>query len=207
MTGMAYLVPVVCPGGLLHRNCRPVVCRVATRRLSLNNKVIRLCFGTSTKSEGGSVMAEEAIDHRTLARLVESGAVRAAHVISQAGGWGVIVTCGKIARPLAAQRGNVRLFSKLETVAVYLREIGISRFDVDVVDYDPERTRRARPDRSEALKRAHEAAAYDKWFRGQVQAALDDPQPSIPNEEVSARWAKKRARLAKKAKGAHGAKV
>jgi hypothetical protein len=58
-----------------------------------------------------------------------------------------------------------------------------------------------------ALKRAHKAAAYDKWFRGQVQDALDDPRPSVRNDEVSARWAKKRARLVKKAKGAHGAKV
>lgn len=152
-------------------------------------------------------MAEEAIDHKTLAKLVESGTVRAARVISQAGGWGIIVTCGKTARPLAAQRGKVRLFSKLETVAVYLRGIGIPRFDVDVVDYDPERARRARPDRSEALKQAHEAAAYAKWFRDQVQVALDDPRPSMPNEEVSARWAKKRAQLVKKAKGARGAKV
>ena len=152
-------------------------------------------------------MAEEAIDHKTLARLVESGVVRAAHVISRAGGWGIIVTCGKTARPLAAQRGKARLFSRLETVAVYLREIGIPRFDVDVVDYDPERARRTRPDRAEALKRAHEAAAYDKWFRSQVQVALDDPRPGIPHEEVSVRWARKRVQLAKKAKAAQGAKV
>ena len=152
-------------------------------------------------------MADDAIDHKTLAKLVESGAVRAARVISRAGGWGVIVTCGKTARTLAAQRGKVRLFSKLETVAVYLRGIGIPRFDVDVVDYDPSSTRRARPDRSVALKRAHKAAAYDKWFRAQVQVALHDPRPSMPNAEVSARWAKQRARLVKKAKGVLGAKV
>jgi hypothetical protein len=152
-------------------------------------------------------MAEEAIDHRTLAKLVESGAVRGTRVIGQAGGWGVVVTCGKTARTLAAQRGKVRLFSKLETVAVYLREIGIPRFAVEVADYDPECVRRARPDRSVAMKHAHEAAAYDKWFRGQVRVALDDPRPCLPNDEVSARWAKKRARLVKKAKGAHGAKI
>ena len=75
-------------------------------------------------------MADDAIDHKTLAKLVESGAVRAAHVISHAGGWGVIVTCGKTARPLAAQRGKARLFSRLETVAVYLRGIGIAHFDL-----------------------------------------------------------------------------
>jgi hypothetical protein len=70
------------------------------------------------------------------------------------------------------------------------------------VSYDPEHARRARPDRAEVLKRAHAAAAYDKCFRSQVQAALDDPRPSIPHEEVSARWAKKRVQLLKKVKAA-----
>lgn len=150
-------------------------------------------------------MAEEAINHSTLAKLVESGAVRAAHVIGLAGGWGIIVKCGRTVRPLAAQRGKVRLFSGLETVAAYLKGIGIARFDVDVVDYDPEHARRARPDRAEALKRAH--AAYDKWFRSQVQAALDDPRPSIPHEEVSASWQRKRTQLMKKVKATQGTKA
>jgi hypothetical protein len=26
--------------------------------------------------------------------------------------------------------------------------------------------------------------AYEKWFREQVQAALDDPRPSIPHEQA-----------------------
>ncbi|USX15589.1 hypothetical protein NHH88_07350 [Oxalobacteraceae bacterium OTU3CAMAD1] len=33
---------------------------------------------------------------------------------------------------------------------------------------------------------AEEAAAYDRWFREQVQAALDDPSPSIPHDQVMA---------------------
>ncbi len=43
-----------------------------------------------------------------------------------------------------------------------------------------------RPDRSEALKHAHEAAAYDAWFREQVRASIDDPRLSIPHAEVMA---------------------
>jgi hypothetical protein len=128
-------------------------------------------------------------------------------VVGKAGGWGVIVKCGGTVRPLAAQRGKVRLFSKLETVAAYLKGIGIARFDVNVEGYDSERARRARPDRAAALKRAHAAAAYDKWFRSQVQGALDDPRPSIPHADVSARWAKKRAQLLKKVKAARGPKA
>jgi hypothetical protein len=75
------------------------------------------------------------------------------------------------------------------------------------VIYDAQRARRARPDRAVALKRAHASAAYDKWFRSKVQAALDDPRPSILHEDVSARWAKKRVELLKKVKAALGAKA
>ena len=125
-------------------------------------------------------MAEQAINHSTLAKLVESGSVRAAHVIGLAGGWGITVKCGKTVRPLAAQRGKVRLFSRLETVADYLKRIGIARFDV---------------------------AAHDKWFRSQVQVALDDPRPGIPHEEVSARWQRKRSQLLKKLRATPGAKA
>lgn len=31
-----------------------------------------------------------------------------------------------------------------------------------------------------------EAEAYDVWFRAKVQAALDDPGPFIPHDEVMA---------------------
>jgi len=37
--------------------------------------------------------------------------------------------------------------------------------------------------------------AYDAWFRTKVQEALDDPRPGIPDEEVEAYFAKKRADL------------
>jgi hypothetical protein len=42
-----------------------------------------------------------------------------------------------------------------------------------------------------------QAASYDRWFRAQVQASLDDPRPSIPHDQVMAEMreiiAKKRA--------------
>jgi hypothetical protein len=33
---------------------------------------------------------------------------------------------------------------------------------------------------------AEDAAAYDRWFREQVQESLDDPSPSIPHDQVMA---------------------
>ncbi len=139
----------------------------------------------------------DTIDHGTLSRLVEAGAVRGAHVVGQSGGWAVMVKYGMTERPLAAQRTRqVRLFRKLETLVSYLRAIGIARFDVDAANYDTNTaTASRRPDRSEALKRAHEAAAYDAWFRDQVQQSIDDPRPSVSDEEARAMFAKRRAAL------------
>ena len=51
-------------------------------------------------------MTAETIDHGTLSRLVEAGAVRGAHIVGQRGGWAVLVKYGMTERPLAAQRGG-----------------------------------------------------------------------------------------------------
>ena len=129
-------------------------------------------------------MNTETVDHHTLIRLVEAGAVRGAHVVGQKGGWAVLVRYGMQERPLAAQRSrNVRLFRRFETMVSYLKGLGIARFDVDAAEYDPDPLQSTRrPDRAEALRRAHAAAAYDAWFREQVQASLDDPRPSVPGD-------------------------
>ncbi|OIQ73780.1 hypothetical protein GALL_445790 [mine drainage metagenome] len=132
-------------------------------------------------------MNTETIDHTTLSRLAEAGAVRSAHIIGQNGGWGVLVKYGMTERALAAQRSHqVRIFRKFETLVAYLKGVGIARFDVDAVNYDPAsmKATRSRPDRAEAMKNAHEAVAYNNWFKQQVQEALDDDSPGIPHEQV-----------------------
>jgi hypothetical protein len=114
---------------------------------------------------------------------VEAGAIRAAHVVGQKGGWGVLFKYGMTERPLAAQRGNVRVFKRFETIVSYLREMGIVQFDVDAAQYDPSAAlsdkAQTNAERARAqMKAAHQAAAYDKWFRAEIGAALveaDDP--------------------------------
>lgn len=150
-------------------------------------------------------MTTETIDHNTLARLVEAHAVRGAHVIGQPGGWGVIVKYGATERPLAATRSReVRVFKKLETLVGYLMGVGISRFDVDAANFDPQTVATySRPDASEALKRAHAAAAHDKWFREQVAQGIkeaDDPATHwVSNETVKVESAQRRAAWRKRA--------
>src|SRR3990167_1963392 len=131
-------------------------------------------------------MTTETIDHSTLSKLAEAGAVRSAHVVGQEGGWGILVKYGMTERALAAQRSHqVRIFRKFETLVSYLKGVGIARFDVDAVNYDAGTlTTRTRPDRSEAMKSAHEAAAYNKWLKAEVQEAIDDTSPTIPHADI-----------------------
>lgn len=111
----------------------------------------------------------------------------------------MLVKYGVQERALAAQRSRqVRLFRCFETLTTYLKEIGIVRFEVDAVDYDPALPKTARrPDRTDALKRTHVAAAYDNtWFRAQVQASIDDPRPNVDDETtVQQHFARRREAL------------
>ncbi|KPH06961.1 hypothetical protein CO657_31845 (plasmid) [Rhizobium acidisoli] len=143
-------------------------------------------------------MTAETIDHATLSRLVDAGAVEAAHVVGKTGGWSVVIRYGKSERSLAAQRSRqVRVFKRMDTLVSYLKDVGISQFDVDAADYVSETT--SRPDRAAALRRTHEAAEYDKWFREQVEEAIreaDDPNAVwIPHEVVEEEMARERAEL------------
>jgi hypothetical protein len=143
-------------------------------------------------------MTAETIDHATLSRLVEAGAVHGALVVGKTGGWSVVIRYGKAERPLAAQRSRqVRVFKRMETLVSYLKDVGISQFDVDAADYAPETA--SRPDRAAALRRTHEAAEYDKWFREQVEEAIrdaDDPNAVwISAQDAEERMDKLRAEL------------
>jgi hypothetical protein len=134
-------------------------------------------------------MTTETIDHTTLTKLAEAGIVRSAHVVGQDGGWSIIVKYGMTERALAAQRSHqLRIFRKLETLVEYLKGVGIPRFEVDAVNYDPRSvTATKRPDRAAAMKDAHAAAAYTKWLKAEVQESIDDVSPTVPHDEAMRR--------------------
>ncbi len=146
----------------------------------------------------------DTIDHTTLARLVEAGAVRGAEVIGHGQGWGVVVKYGMTERVLAARRGAVRSFRKFETLVAYLKGLGISHYQVNAADFDASalKASRARPDAAQRMKRAFEADAQAQFLRAKVEASLADPRPNVAHDQVMARakgllQAKRREQAAK----------
>lgn len=148
-------------------------------------------------NQGLALMNTQTIDHGTLTQLSENGSISSAHIVAKPGGWSIEIQQGSEEYSLAAQRsGQVRLFKRLETLVTYLQGVGINRFDVDASGYDPLQVKTyARPDRAEAMKQAHEAAAYEEWFKRQVQISIDDSRPSVSDEDARRIFAAKRDAL------------
>lgn len=149
-------------------------------------------------------MSTHTIDTAMARRMVEASAIRGASIIGQPGGWSVMLKMGMVEKPLGTQRTDKpRTWRSLDTCMEYLRnELHIVRVDMlDASNYsDSDATRRPRTDAAERMKRAHEAAAYDAWFREQVQASIDDPRPSVPDAEVRAHFAARKAALRQRAR-------
>lgn len=84
--------------------------------------------------------------------LVEAtGQVRATAVGAQ-GGFALHFQLGNSERTLVNARGGVRFFASLDSAGIFVRSIGIPRFEVDMTLHQPGRLRGPRPDRAEALR-------------------------------------------------------
>lgn len=140
---------------------------------------------------GVSAMNSQTIDTAIAKRMVDANAILGASIIGQSGGWSVMLRLGITEKPLGTQRTDKpRIWRSLDSCISYLtNELHISKFDMlDATNYHKvASTSILRNDTSERMRRAHEAAAYDKWFREGVQTSIDDPRPTVPHSEVKAR--------------------
>jgi hypothetical protein len=115
------------------------------------------------------------IDGKAVKSLVDAHAIQGAVVLGQPGGFAILVKYGANERAIAAQRSRrMRIWRNLNTAAAYVRdELGVPRFEIDMVDHDPAALERKRPDTAERQRQMREAAEHDAWFRAEVQEALD----------------------------------
>ena len=99
-----------------------------------------------------------------------------------------------------ARSGEPRRFGNPIAALSLLRDLGITVGQFDASDWNPaEKVVNSRDDaRAQVLRGAHEAAAYNQWLTGEIQASIDDPRPSIPHDEVMAEMDADIAALPKK---------
>ena len=130
----------------------------------------------------------------TLRELIEAKSVRAASIVGGKGGWAVSVRFGQSERVLAGKDGAPRRFTRLDTAARQLIDLGLVSFEVHGADYEEAPARSARPDRSTAMKAAH---SYGVWLKRQVEetqaAVARGDMPVLSEAEMEARWTVKRA--------------
>ncbi len=153
-------------------------------------------------------MNTHTIDTSMAKRMVEASAIRGASIIGQPGGWFVILKMGLQERPLGAQRSDKpRTWRSLDRAVAYLKnELQIARFDLlDATNFSAAEplAGKSRADASERLRSAHEAAGHNKWFREQVDLAIqeaDAPDAQWASAaDAKSSWKKKRAELVKRA--------
>lgn len=151
----------------------------------------------------------QTIDTATARRMADAGAIRGVAIVGQPSGWSVMLKVGLTEKPLGGQRTDKpRTWRSLDTLTAYLREdLHIVRVDgIDATHYGAgDGGHRTRPDAAERMKRAHEAAAHDAWFKGEVEQALkeaEDPATQwISHDKVMTKLAQRRAKYAKALKG------
>ncbi len=147
-------------------------------------------------------MAIATLDTAVAKHLAQNSAISGATIVGEPGGWSVLLTVGGIQKRLGTQRTErPRLWRSLDRCVAYLKaELDIARIDAVDARSHQAQAQRGRSDTAERMRRTHQAAAYDAWFREQVQAARADHRPVVTNAAAKQHFAGRRATLAKRSK-------
>lgn len=87
-----------------------------------------------------------------------------------------------------ARSSEPRRFGNPLVALNVLRTIGITLGKFDASEYDPadKEPSVGNRGRADAMRTAHNAAAYNQWLVDEIQLSIDDPRPSISNNEIMA---------------------
>lgn len=88
-----------------------------------------------------------------------------------------------------ARSSEPRRFGNPAAALNVLRDVGITVGQFDASEWNPAEREPASgtSGRAEALRKAHQAAAYSEWLAVEIQEAMDDARPGIPHDEVMTR--------------------
>ena len=126
-----------------------------------------------------------------LRATVGAGGVTGVTLKGQGGGFFVEIATrsGQDAVLVKARTTEPRRFGNPTSALIVLRGVGIDFIQIDATNWNPNQKdmSRSRQNCADAMREAHEAAAYNQWVAAEIQEAIDDPRPSIPHDEVMAR--------------------
>ncbi|GHU27735.1 hypothetical protein AGMMS50256_08230 [Betaproteobacteria bacterium] len=125
-----------------------------------------------------------------LRATTSAGGVKGVTLKGQGGGFFVEIATrsGQDAFLAKARTTEPRRFGNPTSALNILRDLGIAIAQLDVTHWNPDQKdmARSRQSQAKAMREAHEAAAYNNWLAGEIHAAIDDPRPNIPHDEVMA---------------------
>ena len=137
-----------------------------------------------------------------LRATVSAGGVVGVTLKGQGSGFFVEIATrsGQDAFLVKARSTEPRRFGSPNSALIVLRDLGIAVAQLDATNWNPDQKEvtQNRDSRAQAMRQAHEAAAYNQWLAGEIQASIDDPRPSIPHDEVMAEMDADIAALQKK---------
>lgn len=87
-----------------------------------------------------------------------------------------------------ARSSEPRRFGNPAAALNVLREVGITIGHFDASEWNPAERDPApgTSSRAEALRKAHQAAAYSEWLATEIQDAIDDSRPNFSHDDVMA---------------------
>ncbi|MEO7560272.1 MAG: hypothetical protein ABIT23_08485 [Nitrosospira sp.] len=125
-----------------------------------------------------------------LRATARAGGVTSVTVKGQGGGFFVEIATrsGQDAFLVKARSTEPRRFGNPTSALIVLRDVGIAVAQLDATNWNPDQKdmTRSRQNRAEAMRGAHEAAAYNNWLASEIQASIDDPRPNLSHDEVMA---------------------
>lgn len=133
------------------------------------------------------------VNHNALKHLIEAGSITSATAIAEGDTWFLTVIAGDTVKTVMAKNsGKARMWRKLETLAKYLKGLGLEQFSIDSANYDPSLKSLQRPDSAAILKRTHSAHKSQEDSERSSRLRAGSKRLST---EVKERWEERRAKI------------
>ena len=133
----------------------------------------------------GDNMKKHQINHNALTHLIEADAVSVVVVKAVGDTWALSVKVGDTLKVVMAKNsGKPRVWRKLDTLAKYLKELGVENFSTDVTGYDPSQKSLRRPDSANTLKQTHKSHQSLQQLTPKTEETEETDQQRITSEPI-----------------------